>query len=404
VPADGYQTKWVFDLGREYVAQMGRPPLRPSHWDSDATRFELPPLPWASISAAVQKSMQTYSFFPESVETRSQIAEACTKDPIDGVSFPVALENVSLQGSSTLAIYLALLALRDSGSKRAIVLSPVYFSVWDSCESLGIDPHLFPTNAMTGGIPPVEEVLDAIHQITADVVIATDPTFPLGRRWRTRDLEKLVNGAAALGCTTLLDASQTGLHWRNEPDCGTAGVRVEQPDRLVIVQSPSKAFFLHGARFAHVIAPSLIARDMNEMAYVVGGATSALQREVAEAIYASSGSPEMDLVRQANIARLAASYQETEALARSEGLVTAPTQSGVLTMVHLPGTPMTLAAEKEFTTKALWKHGVHVLPGRCFRVAEETNALCFRLSLARPMSEVLAGVRAIAAVRDDLAR
>ena len=345
--------------------------------------------------------MNRYHFMSELKEAKEAVAAMAAADPAEGLHARVAPENVSLQGTSTLALFLALYALREKGAKRVLLVTPTYFSIADSCEVLGLELALMPTRVLEGNIAEPGAVLEAVRASKADVVVVTNPTYPSGVRWSAQALERIVEGAWERGCVTLLDMSQGGLPWDDDPLKGLRALRIESLESLVVVQSPSKALLLHGCRFAHAIASPDVAGDMDDYAYVVGGAVTSFQAELATMVYeraaheARHGAGDLARARREIVSRLKQARDDLQGLLRRSGAPMCEVDSGILTMLALPSRGMSLKEEQRFTEELLWRRGTHALPGSCFRVSEEANPLCYRLNLARPRPELLAGVEAV---------
>ncbi|MEA3199826.1 MAG: histidinol-phosphate aminotransferase [Thermoplasmata archaeon] len=338
-------------------------------------------------------------------EQRENVAKWMSSDPIHGLSLPVGSDNVALHGSGTQAIFQALLALREGNAKTALLVTPLYFSASGSCEILGFDQAFFPTLLEADGLPDVGALVHRILRDKPDVVLATNPIYPTGVLWPARALERVLRACEEVDAVLVLDASQGALDWAPSPERALGSVRIDALDNLILVQSPAKALFLNGAKFAHTVTSIQRADDIRENDEISNGSLSYLQALLASSAYAALGagpsSPEgreVAAAREHNVARFRQHHEDLIAMLDVPGLRFTKTQSGVLTMLVCEGTRMTESEEKAFTFKVLQEHGVQAMPGSVMYVLEEGNPIAFRFCLALGLPILRDGVRAIESV------
>lgn len=358
--------------------------------------------------APEKSALMHYRFPMEMDRTRQSIVDWLSADGVYGLS-GVESEHISVHGSGTQALFQALLSFREEGLHSVLVVTPIYFSVVDSAEVLGFSRSFFPSRLQHDCMPDVKALSEAIESTRPSVVVVTDPVYPTGARWKLADLQQVLSVCRAFGAQLLIDASLSGLDWTPSPASSVRDLTREGFDKLTIVQSPAKALFLNGAKFAHVVTEPARATNLRENDEICNGALSFAQAALADAVYerlaTEASLPEVAVeeaslanVRQRNIGRCHALFEEVVRSSAAYGWRATRPASGVLTMVSSEIIPMTLENEMGFTQEMLAEHGVHAMPGSIVRLAEEINPLSYRLNLSLRAADVMAGVRAIGEV------
>jgi aspartate/methionine/tyrosine aminotransferase len=405
---DRYKTQWFFDLEGEFVARRGKKPCQPSFWNVDTEIMNAPTLATMRLQdkPPTLKDIMHYWFPRDGEEIRQDVAAWSCADKQDGLAARPTSSNVSLHGGGTQALFQALLALREKGCRRVLLVTPLYFSVTTTCEILHFEITFFPTRLSNGCLPDARALAETIAALRPDVTVVTNPTYPVGVLWRGEDLTKVWEACEAVGCTLLLDASQGGLDWKVDPVKSLGALRADNFEHLMVAQSPAKSFFLNGAKFAHLLGPENLISEIRENDESTSGAWSYPQVQLAAIIYRALAAEASDpnlaaalgslhAARERNLAQIRARHEEMAEMVKGKPVRLTATDSGVLTMLACPGVPMTLENEQAFTRTLLETHEVHAMPGSCARLMEPENPLAYRLNLALPMIDLWKGVQGI---------
>lgn len=403
-----FKTQWFFDLGREYARRHGRRPIQPSFWNSDADAVELPASLLPALAAPTKRDVLHYHFAYDMDETAGTVASWLAADAANGPSIPTTSENVSLHANATQALSHLVLAAWEAGARRALLVTPIYFSVADACEVLGYEVEYAPTRLVEGCLVPAAELVARVQQGRPDLVVVTHPTYGAGTRWRGDELSAVARACADVGALLVVDASQSGLDWSPSAERSLRALRAPDWEHVALVQSPAKALFLNGIRFAHAVASPDLTENVVENVPIFSGSLVHSQASLAEVVYrqllleaedkALAERPEsFAAVRARNATALRTRFEEIRAFAWGDAWL-APTESGVLTTLARGDVPMSAAAERDAVHRLLDGWGVHAMPGSCMRLVDEGNPLCFRLNLSLPASELHAGVRALTAL------
>ncbi len=253
--------------GAEPPPDAGLPSIRAGNWKreagkSGATRTSLVPLS-ASELAILPNSSQAIFLALSALRTMAQDARCpaptcCQSDDrkpdVSPSPIPVPCrwsgnrENPTTGGGTSTDLH-------------AVVVSPMYFGAMVSCRHLGYTITSVPScDYLTGAldIPAiVATITTLVEQGQRCVVMLTNPAYSIGVEYSQQQLRALFD-ALPPGTPILLDETRLGMHWQSDDPW----YAMDYPESAIIVRSPSKIFFLNGAKISFVIANAAIIREM----------------------------------------------------------------------------------------------------------------------------------------------
>jgi bifunctional pyridoxal-dependent enzyme with beta-cystathionase and maltose regulon repressor activities len=163
--------------------------------------------------------------------------------------------HVAILPNSTQALLLTLVTLRDQGVERVVVAAPVYFSAVEICHRLDIEMTFVPAaDFVTGALD-----CDALQRAMArprSALLLTNPAYSIGVEYDSAELRSLF-AAVPADRPIILDETRMGLHWLRE----APWYEGDFPSQTIVIRSPSKIFFVSGAKNSLLFAtPAFIRR------------------------------------------------------------------------------------------------------------------------------------------------
>jgi len=291
-----------------------------------------------SGSAALRRALSTY-------------LQALHERPFDTSRITVASSGVS-------ALMIAMQALLDPGDAVTIV-TPVWPNVTEMPRILGAQVNrvaLSPTPA--GWRLDLDEILSRITPQTRMLVL-NSPGNPTGWTIAAEDQKALLAHCRRLGVWILCDDVYERLVFDTAARAAPSFLRIADPeDRVIGVNSFSKAWLMTGWRLGWLVAPAAMETDLGKlMEYNTSCAPEFIQAAGETAL--SQGEPHIAALRRS---LASASTFMTEQLARMDGVDMTPATGGMYVMLRLAGEPDGVSLCKRLVHEA----GLGLAPGEAF--------------------------------------
>ena len=271
---------------------------------------------------------------------------------------------------------------------RVVVMEPGYRQVWGLARMAGCDVVPFPLDPDRGWRPDLEALAAAVTSGTK-LIYVVNPNNPTGTVLRADEATAIIEIASRVGAWILADEVYRGAERHGDAETPSFWNRYE---RVVAINSLSKAYGLAGLRIGWVVGPaSLVGPLWRRHEYAVISAAAPSMR-LAELALSEAIRPRL-LGRQRQLSR--AGWERLEAwVAEHPDLVSvAPAEATSIAFVryHLPQSSVAVA-------NAIRKAGVLVAPGE-FLGADHHLRLTHGLGRERVVpaleriATVLAGLR-----------
>lgn len=175
-------------------------------------------------------------------------------------------------GSAAMLATLFTWAAESERPERALVCSPPYVKVVHLLHQLGL-PLEFVYDP--GSIEPLRWRLPEERSFA----ILTDPIWFAGRRLSMGQIEEIREWQQRTDSLVFVDGTFQYMQW-NEPLHERSALL--DPQRTIRLVCPTKSLSAHGFRFAYLLAPAPIARDLRDLYRLMHGAAS-----VADGVFAN---------------------------------------------------------------------------------------------------------------------
>jgi aspartate/methionine/tyrosine aminotransferase len=325
----------------------------------------------------IEDLLSTELHYPQTngtVELRERIAALYPGATVD---------NVLVTTGAAQANYTSLLTVVDPGDEVVIML-PNYMQIWGAAQNLRHDVKTFNLKEDRGWAVDLDELERTVTDKTRLIAVC-NPNNPTGYIMTPAEMDSVVEIASRVGAWLLADEVYSGAERTTDEQTPSFWGRY---DRVLAVNSLSKAYGLPGLRVGWVVAPPEVAEDLwARQDYITIGNTMLGNKLAAHAL-----SPE---VRPRLLARtrdyIRRGYEVFERwCADHDGLFTwVPPQAAAIAFVRYH----TGANSTELCLRLIKEQSAYVVPGDHFGLDHH-----FRISYGLPPDYVNEGLDRLAKV------
>ena len=383
----------VVEALRRHTRATGQKPLTIGGWEAEDEAIGPPSSLVASLEALPMR-LRRYTYLGDLRRPKQQAA-ALFRSSIRLGADALTERHFAILPNSTQALLLALLTLRDQGVQHVVVAAPVYFSAIEVCRRLGLEVQILPAADFVTGALDVAAIAHAMAR-SRSALLLTNPAYSIGVEYESSTLRALF-AALPADRPIILDETRMGLHWRREAPWYEA----DFPAQAVVIRSPSKIFFVSGAKTSLLIAVPSFIRRLEKLSEAIVGSVPGVLEETALAhlqflrmwrdeARKSSVGPALRW-RQGVIAQLQANLDLVQSTLRQHGLTVSPVNSG----------PYALAARQSYDGERLdcvrlaSEYGTLAMSGDYF-FHERAGWIGVRLNLSVPGTRLAAALERIA--------
>lgn len=240
----------VMDALTAYTQRTGKRPYMLGGWDVEHPAVTPPPTLLHTIQR-LRMRPRDYTYSRDFHEARSHAAAIFGQDMRLGGE-QLTQSNIGILPNSSQGLFLALTAWREQGVRRIVIAAPCYHGIIAACHHLGLAIDLIPaTNYLDGGLD-IERLTHCMRRPDTALIL-TNPAYSLGVEYPPAHLQQLFARLPA-GTPILMDETRLGLSWVYD----APWYAFDYPPQTVILRSPSKIFFLNGAKTSFLIGPSAL--------------------------------------------------------------------------------------------------------------------------------------------------
>jgi aspartate/methionine/tyrosine aminotransferase len=171
--------------------------------------------------------------------------------------------------NGTQGLLLTLAAFKERGVARVAVAAPCYFAAIQACRLLSLSVEVIPAADYLTGAPDIAAVAAAVRA-PRTALLLTNPAYSLGVEYGWETLARLLD-AIPFHVPVLLDETRLGLSWRSDAPWYAA----DYPPNVAVLRSPSKIWFVNGAKTSFLLAAPALAREVDRLAEGLVGSMAA---------------------------------------------------------------------------------------------------------------------------------
>ena len=160
-------------------------------------------------------------------------------------------DNVLVTVGCIEANFITLLTLVAPG-EEIVVMLPNYMQIWGAAQNLGIRVKTFHLREELGWAPDLDELNDVVSQRTKLIAVC-NPDNPTGHILTEAEMEAIAATADSVGAWLLADEVYSGAERLTDTETPSFWGRY---DKVLAMNSLSKAYGLPGLRIGWVVAPT----------------------------------------------------------------------------------------------------------------------------------------------------
>ena len=304
--------------------------------------------------ASIERGETFYSHNLGLPELRGALSEMLSEQ-----HHPIAPSRLAMTSGGVNALMVAVQALVDPGD-RVVVVAPVWPNLPSQAQILSAQLHLHALKVRAGAWTlDVQALIEDLGTDTR-LLILNAPNNPTGWTLSREDQMALLSHCRQHGIWILSDEVYSHLYFEDSPNgCAPSFLDVAQPDdRLVVVGSFSKSFWMTGWRLGWLVMPESLTPTVGKL---IEYNTSCLSVFVQRAGLAALAHRQ-ELVPAARQHLKACRDVLVPALNALPGLSVATPSAGLYAFFQVPGHADTVTLAKRLVQEA----GLGLAPGEAF--------------------------------------
>ena len=223
---------------------------------------------------------------------------------------PVPVSRTTVTPSGMQALFLALELIVDLGT-NVVYLAPQWPNIHNAIHLVGGEPRPFSLGFDTDWRLDLPKLFASCDARTRAIFLST-PSTPRGWRATREELEALLDFSRRTGIWIISDEVYNRLYWEAESAPSILQI-AEDGDRVMSVNSFSKAWAMTGWRVGWLTHPSGVADQLGAMTqYINSGTPAAIQAGAAAAV--TQGEPLVTAIRDRCKTGLDLAYEQLGAI------------------------------------------------------------------------------------------
>ncbi len=230
---------WLYELEDRYAGETGRSHWSLSDWHNEPGDVILPVELLSSLT--IEPEAATKYRFLDTSEWLKKSVSCFYRDNLD---FDLPYNLMAFCHNGTTSIHLVVQALTQKGMKRALVVTPAYFSLLSSLERCGVATVYHHLNPLSGLEIEAKSIIEAAKAQMVQAIFINGPIFSTGKKFPYDALVQISQYAESEGLFLVIDETLAGLPWSeqdNEPYLSQSMRLAVHSKNCVYIFSVSKA-------------------------------------------------------------------------------------------------------------------------------------------------------------------
>lgn len=384
-----YDVQWLIDEYLEHIKYVEETPLFPSNWEIDIQNTKLPVELLDSGYSSYRNKSHNYFFMDEIISEKKAIESAAKR-----YNIPLASESISICGNGTTAIFLSLKALNDSGIKRFLIITPVYFTTLNNLRELDISLCYYHLREENSYQIDFLELCRVIEEQFIEAIILTDPLFGSNIEMPITSYEEIVNICTAKDIWLMVDYIYGGMTWGDVQDRLFPVSKLNtllQYNKFLFIENITKRLMTNGVKFANIYGnPSLIKKIDHDSVSLVGSLTS-LQVGFLHEIYREDNASVIEKIMHINVETAQNCYNRLKSLLLGTCFRLTQTNCGFFSLVEHKHLKISDVNIREVTLSLLKQKRVMIIPS-CRYLYYQDNPFGFRINLTQSAESLFESV------------
>lgn len=352
---------WFYELEDRYAGETNRHPWSLSDWHNDPGDVVLPVELLSSITIDPE-SASKYRF----LDTANWLKERVTDFYSNALDYDLPSERFAFCHNGTSSIHLVIQALRKNDVRRALVVTPAYFSVLSTLNQCGVTTIYHHLDLRSGLEVDPQKIITAATSQMVQAIFINGPIFSTGKTVPPDTLAQIIQYAEEAGVFVVVDETLAGLPWfqlGHEPYLNEAMRQVFKSPNGIYIYSATKSLFINGIKHSMVIGKESLIAEMEHTADHIMGGLTIHQMKLAANIYNSEYSHDINHAIQTNAARFRENYELCKATLEGTPLHLTEAKSGLHCIAYAEAeSSEPVKAAKKIVKQLLFDHGYAAIP------------------------------------------
>lgn len=371
----------------DFQKERGIEPIFLSDWDSDYNSIHMPNL---AFNNACLADVQKYYFWTDEEGYRTTIQSFF----FNQFSKSILKECFTIGSNGTSSMMLALMALKEAGKHRALIVTPVYFSTLNLLDELDFDVVEYRLSTSNNFTIQMDAVKDSIIKHNVDTLIITNPLFGTGIEIDVESIKNIAQICNDHNVCLVMDYVYGGMLWEcNNPAYYIFHYPVYQAvslaEQYIFVESISKRVFLNGAKFALVFSSSYIMRRILRLSVFMVGSMAQQQVSLVPQIYSSSSLPTLSGLISDNAQIALNRYRIIKTMLADSKINISNANCGYFALISMPSGDC--SDDTTFAINMLEEIGVLTTPHSRY-LYKENGIYSFRVNLLLDQQNLIEGI------------
>lgn len=373
--------RWLYELEAQYIKERGGVLWSMSDWHNEPGDIALPVNMLSSLTIDINNASR-YKF----VDTSQELKEIISNFYHEEFSFCMPESKIAFCHNGTTSLHLVARSLMSEGLRRALVITPGYFSLLSSLDQCGVTVVYHHLDLYSELCIDVDQILKVANDQMVEAIFVTNPIFSTGKVVPDAVMDALTHYSETKGVTLVIDETLAGLPWQRldkEPYLSSSIRRAINSTKSIYIYSLSKALFINGIKHAIVLGSKEIVTLIERMADHTVGGLVIHQIELAKQIYNQRNCQEVCVATRNNVARFVNSFNLCKAILSDTDLRITCAESGFHCVVYAPNRHSNSNKHaREIVTRIMFEHGVTALPLAHFGFPP-AGPIGFRINLSK---------------------
>lgn len=287
-----------------------------------------------------------------------------------------SMKNIHLTLGATHGLYLVLAALRANNSK-IIIPMPCYYTPFEVALKLKYDILPLPCSFQDKFLVSITDLENYISD--ADIILLTNPNFPVLRYYERKELQSIIDIAEEKGKIVIIDEA-----YINICDLKKGEIRTHPDNNILRVRTFSKQMQLPGLRLGYLIGPGNLIANIRDLDEIITGSLPSYSYKCFDYIFSNllgrKQNSHLLKSHRYNLDKLMNNSLQCQKMLNEFDLDFIPPDEPFILQPFFPHLAYDSQTTFDLVTKLIWKKDIFTYFGGLCRFSRQ-NSLSIRISM-----------------------
>jgi aspartate/methionine/tyrosine aminotransferase len=387
---------WLYELEARYAEETGKTPWSLSDWHNDPGDVILP-LGLLSSLTIEPEAATRYMF----LDTSERLKKLISNFYFNSFDFCLPYKRMAFCHNGTSSVHLIIQVLAQKGMKRALVVTPAYFSLLSTLERCDVATIYYHLDLLSGLELDAESIIEVAKAQMIQAIFITSPIFSAGRKISVDALSQISNFTEKEGIHLIIDETLAGLPWiqlDKEPYLSQVMRMAVHSRRCVYTFSVTKSLFINGIKHSIIFGCRDFISSVERLAdHIMGGLTIS-QVDLAAHIYSEEYFQDICKATRTNVNRFRENYDLCKSTLMETPLRVMHAESGLHCIVYVPTKCQNPKRQaRKIVELMMFTHGYSAIPLAHFGFPP-FSPLGFRINLSKEPGKLHSALGSLAKI------